>query len=84
MIRIHDENGDPVADPDIEGELVYTGPNVMLGYATSARIWPKGMNSAAASLPATAPASMQRDMFLYWADPSATPSSSGCVSISMS
>jgi acyl-coenzyme A synthetase/AMP-(fatty) acid ligase len=34
MIRIHDQNGDPVTNPDIEGELVYTGPNVMLGYAT--------------------------------------------------
>jgi acyl-coenzyme A synthetase/AMP-(fatty) acid ligase len=33
IIHIHDENGDPVADPNIEGELVYTGPNVMLGYA---------------------------------------------------
>jgi acyl-coenzyme A synthetase/AMP-(fatty) acid ligase len=33
-IHICSENGDPVAGPDIEGELVYTGPNVMLGYAT--------------------------------------------------
>jgi acyl-coenzyme A synthetase/AMP-(fatty) acid ligase len=33
LIRIHDENGDPVAAPGIEGELVYTGANVMLGYA---------------------------------------------------
>jgi acyl-coenzyme A synthetase/AMP-(fatty) acid ligase len=34
VIRICDENGDPVAGSEIEGELVYTGPNVMLGYAT--------------------------------------------------
>jgi len=34
VIRIHDENGDPVSSPDIEGELVYSGPNVMLGYAS--------------------------------------------------
>ena len=41
-IRIHDQNGDPVADPDIEGELVYTGPNVMLGYATQREDLAKG------------------------------------------
>jgi len=42
VIRIHDENGDPVAGPDIEGELVYTGPNVMLGYATQREDLSKG------------------------------------------
>ena len=42
VIRIHDENGDPVADPGIEGELVYTGPNVMLGYATAREDLAKG------------------------------------------
>jgi acyl-coenzyme A synthetase/AMP-(fatty) acid ligase len=42
VIRIHDENGDPVADPEIEGELVYTGPNVMLGYATQRADLAKG------------------------------------------
>ncbi len=42
MIRIHDENGDPIADPEIEGELVYTGPNVMLGYATERADLAKG------------------------------------------
>lgn len=42
VIRIHDENGDPVADPEIEGELVYTGPNVMLGYATKREDLAKG------------------------------------------
>jgi len=35
VIRVHDENGDPVSGPDIEGELVYSGPNVMLGYASN-------------------------------------------------
>lgn len=42
VIHIHDENGDPVADPEIEGELVYTGPNVMLGYATQREDLAKG------------------------------------------
>ena len=42
VIRIHDENGDPVTDPDIEGELVYSGPNVMLGYATGREDLAKG------------------------------------------
>jgi len=42
VIHIHDQNGDPVADPDIEGELVYTGPNVMLGYATGREDLAKG------------------------------------------
>jgi acyl-coenzyme A synthetase/AMP-(fatty) acid ligase len=42
VIRIHDQNGDPVTDPDIEGELVYTGPNVMLGYATRREDLAKG------------------------------------------
>jgi acyl-coenzyme A synthetase/AMP-(fatty) acid ligase len=41
-IRIHDERGDPVAAPDVEGELVYTGPNVMLGYATGREELSKG------------------------------------------
>ena len=34
VIRVHDGNGDPIEAPGVEGELVYTGPNVMLGYAT--------------------------------------------------
>jgi acyl-coenzyme A synthetase/AMP-(fatty) acid ligase len=42
VTRIHDENGEPVADPEIEGELVYTGPNVMLGYATAREDLAKG------------------------------------------
>lgn len=41
-VRIHDENGNPVADPEIEGELVYTGSNVMLGYATQREDLAKG------------------------------------------
>ncbi len=41
-IRIHDENGDPVAGPDVEGELVYSGTNVMLGYATQREDLAKG------------------------------------------
>jgi acyl-coenzyme A synthetase/AMP-(fatty) acid ligase len=42
VIRIRDESGDPVADPDIEGELVYAGPNVMLGYASQREDLAKG------------------------------------------
>jgi acyl-coenzyme A synthetase/AMP-(fatty) acid ligase len=42
VVRIHDDNGDPVGGPDIEGELVYTGPNVMLGYATQRQDLVKG------------------------------------------
>ena len=34
-LRIQDLNGALVSEPDIEGELVYEGPNVMLGYAAS-------------------------------------------------
>jgi len=41
-IRIHDDNGYPVDSPDVEGELVYTGPNVMLGYATRREDLAKG------------------------------------------
>jgi acyl-CoA synthetase (AMP-forming)/AMP-acid ligase II len=41
-MRIHDKHGDPVAGPDIEGELVYNGPNVMLGYATQREDLAKG------------------------------------------
>lgn len=33
-VQICDENGRPLPEPDAEGELVYTGANVMLGYAT--------------------------------------------------
>lgn len=41
-MHIQDQNGDPVADPEVEGELVYTGPNVMLGYATQREDLAKG------------------------------------------
>ena len=30
-----DENGNEIIQPDIEGELIYEGPNVTMGYATS-------------------------------------------------
>jgi acyl-CoA synthetase (AMP-forming)/AMP-acid ligase II len=33
-LSVHSGDGEPVAQPDGEGELVYHGPNVMLGYAT--------------------------------------------------
>jgi acyl-CoA synthetase (AMP-forming)/AMP-acid ligase II len=41
-IRIHDVDGNPLSEPDSEGELVYTGPNVMLGYATGREDLTKG------------------------------------------
>jgi acyl-coenzyme A synthetase/AMP-(fatty) acid ligase len=34
VIRIHNEQGEPAAGAEQEGELVYHGPNVMMGYAT--------------------------------------------------
>ncbi|UCE66831.1 MAG: AMP-binding protein, partial [Candidatus Zixiibacteriota bacterium] len=37
-----DDNGNTINDPNIQGELVYQGPNVMLGYATSASDLAKG------------------------------------------
>ena len=30
---MHDVNGNAIEEPDVDGELVYTGPNVSLGYA---------------------------------------------------
>jgi acyl-coenzyme A synthetase/AMP-(fatty) acid ligase len=42
VIRIHDDQGEAVADSNAEGELVYTGPNVMLGYATERADLAKG------------------------------------------
>ncbi len=41
-IQIQDQDGNPVAASESEGELVYTGPNVMLGYATSREDLAKG------------------------------------------
>ncbi|UCC79608.1 MAG: AMP-binding protein [Candidatus Zixiibacteriota bacterium] len=37
-----DDNGNTINDPNIQGELVYQGPNVMLGYATSVSDLAKG------------------------------------------
>ncbi|HEY7800731.1 MAG TPA: non-ribosomal peptide synthetase [Hyphomonadaceae bacterium] len=34
--EIRDEDQRPIVDPNRPGELVYSGPNVMMGYATSA------------------------------------------------
>jgi long-chain acyl-CoA synthetase len=33
-LSVQSDEGEPVAEPDAEGELIYHGPNVMLGYAT--------------------------------------------------
>ena len=35
-LRLVDESGAEITEPDVEGELVYRGPNVMMGYATAA------------------------------------------------
>jgi len=32
-LRLEDENGSTIDEPDTPGELVYSGPNVMMGYA---------------------------------------------------
>jgi acyl-coenzyme A synthetase/AMP-(fatty) acid ligase len=37
-----DEAGDPITSPDREGEIVYRGPNVMLGYAEGPQDLTKG------------------------------------------
>jgi acyl-CoA synthetase (AMP-forming)/AMP-acid ligase II/acyl carrier protein len=34
-LSIEDQYGNPVTEADVEGELVYRGPNVMMGYAKS-------------------------------------------------
>jgi acyl-coenzyme A synthetase/AMP-(fatty) acid ligase len=41
-LSILSENGETAASPDSEGELVYTGPNVMLGYANERADLAKG------------------------------------------
>ena len=41
-IRIHDGDGNPLNEPGSEGELVYAGPNVMMGYATRREDLAKG------------------------------------------
>jgi acyl-CoA synthetase (AMP-forming)/AMP-acid ligase II len=33
-LSVQSGGGEPVDEPDVEGELIYRGPNVMLGYAT--------------------------------------------------
>lgn len=33
-IAIVDDDGTPIAQPEVAGQLVYSGPNVMMGYAT--------------------------------------------------
>lgn len=35
LLELRDAEGQPIVDPDVEGELVYSGPNVMIGYATT-------------------------------------------------
>lgn len=35
-ITLVSDTGDEITDPDVPGELVYSGPNVMMGYALSA------------------------------------------------
>jgi acyl-coenzyme A synthetase/AMP-(fatty) acid ligase len=41
-LSILNETGEAAAVPDVEGELAYTGPNVMLGYATKRSDLTKG------------------------------------------
>ena len=41
-ICLIDDNGNTINNPNIQGELVYRGPNVMLGYATSVSDLAKG------------------------------------------
>lgn len=41
-LRLIDADGAEITTPETDGELVYTGPNVMLGYAESEADLPKG------------------------------------------
>jgi acyl-coenzyme A synthetase/AMP-(fatty) acid ligase len=41
-MTVHDGDGSQINEPDCEGELVYSGPNVMLGYANSREDLAKG------------------------------------------
>ncbi|MBD3401318.1 AMP-binding protein [candidate division GN15 bacterium] len=41
-LRLIDGDGNPITQPGVDGELVYTGPNVMLGYAQSSADLVKG------------------------------------------
>ena len=34
-LAIRAEDGEPISEPGVQGELVYNGPNVMMGYATT-------------------------------------------------
>lgn len=34
-LSIHDSDGNPISEPDVDGELIYEGPNVCMGYAES-------------------------------------------------
>lgn len=34
-LLIHDSNGTPISEPNVDGELIYEGPNVCMGYAES-------------------------------------------------
>jgi acyl-CoA synthetase (AMP-forming)/AMP-acid ligase II len=36
VLRVVDEHGQPIETPGVEGELQYSGPNVMMGYAVEA------------------------------------------------
>lgn len=41
-LSIHDSNGTPISEPDVDGELIYEGPNVCMGYAESKEDLVKG------------------------------------------
>lgn len=41
-LSIHDSNGIPISEPDVDGELIYEGPNVCMGYAESKEDLAKG------------------------------------------
>ena len=48
-LSIVDDDGNPVDQPDVPGELVYVGPNVMMGYASSSADLALGASTAALS-----------------------------------
>lgn len=41
-LSIHDSDGTPLSEPEVDGELIYEGPNVCMGYAESKEDLTKG------------------------------------------
>ena len=49
--RCDTQDGDETTEPGVSGEVVYRGPNVMMGYAETPPTWPVATSTAACSRP---------------------------------